>query len=92
MSEDRTVRAPDGTLVTAGMVLAPFTLDQSLSLNAWQVAGFFHPYTCGNDSGHGLLMATVGAGWQCPDCDYTQNYALAWSADWSWRDRQGAPC
>lgn len=79
----RHVRDADG-LVVAGHVLAPFTADQVASLNAYQVAGVCHPFTCGNDSGHHVLVAFFDEGWRCLDCDYTQNWAHAWMADWSW--------
>lgn len=43
----------------------------------WQMNGRFHPLTCGNYSGHGLLLPVVD--WdaeevhlKCPDCDYVQ--------------------
>lgn len=88
----RFVRAPDGTMVAAGMALAPFTLDQACSLNAYQRAGMFHPYTCGADSTHPPLVAVVDAGWVCETCGYTQNYALTWMADWSWQRMGGLPC
>lgn len=83
-------------------VYAPFTDDQVNSLNAYQVAGVMHPFTCGNrsershvwrdgDGDLGLLMATP-AGWTCPQCDYTQDWAHGFMADWSWRSwpRRGA--
>jgi hypothetical protein len=76
-------------------VEAPFTPDQVESLNGYQVSGVMHPFTCGrcrdelgiwedgtiNDR---LLVATE-AGWTCPTCDNTQNWAWPWMADGSWR-------
>jgi hypothetical protein len=69
--------------------LAPWTDEQVVALNAFQTAGRFHPFTCGNDRGDenhrkvakergdrdfGLLVATK-EGWVCPACDYRQNWA-----------------
>jgi hypothetical protein len=33
-----------------------------------------------------LLRATT-AGWECPSpvCEYAQDWAWSWMADWSWR-------
>lgn len=53
----------------------PWTPEFCERLNDYQAAGEFHPYTCGNDSRHALLVATE-AGWHCPDCDYRQYWAL----------------
>jgi len=63
---------------------APFTPDEVQSLNAFQGSGCFHPFTCGNDSGHPDLVATE-SGWSCLACDYRQEWAHAFQADWSWR-------
>lgn len=59
---------------------APFTEQQVKGLNAYQEAGHFHPFTCGNDSRHRDLVATTG-GWVCPDCDYTQKWAHKFMAE-----------
>lgn len=59
---------------------APFTSAQVEAMNAYQEAGMFHPFTCGNDSRHRNLVATE-KGWICPDCDYTQNWAHPFMAD-----------
>lgn len=56
------------------MTKAPFTAEQAEKLNEYQKSGMFHPYTCGNDSRHAVLVATE-KGWHCPDCDYTQDWA-----------------
>lgn len=67
---------------------APWTVEQTAALNAWQTNGRFHPFTCGNDRGDakhrayaeahggdlGQLMATPN-GWFCPACDYRQDWA-----------------
>jgi hypothetical protein len=70
-----------------------FTPDEVESLNAYQVSGAFHPFTCGGDrtdekhlDGEGLLIATEN-GWNCPFCSYTQTSAHPWMKDWSWKTR-----
>lgn len=55
-------------------VTAPWTQEQIDALNERQRDESLHPYTCGNDSMHRLLMATPD-GWVCPDCDYRQRWA-----------------
>ncbi len=55
-------------------IKAPFTADQIRKLNAWQQKPYVHPFTCGNDSRHGVLVAAAD-GWHCPDCDYAQPWA-----------------
>lgn len=44
------------------------------ALNRYQNLGIMHPYTCGNDSNHKVLVAKED-GWHCPDCDYRQTTA-----------------
>lgn len=70
----------------------PFTDDEVESLNGYQKARVFHPFTCGNrgdekhariNSPEDVLVATSD-GWVCPYCDYRQDWAHAWMADWSW--------
>ena len=64
------------------MVQAPFTEDQVCSLNEYQKAGKFHPFTC--ECGKSDLVATQ-EGWICPCvCGYTQSWAHAWMANWAW--------
>ncbi len=73
------------------VVRAPFSSDQVLSLNAFQGHRGWHPFTCPNrgDGKHemttdlGVLVA-LKEGWVCLDCDYAQDWAHAWMADWSW--------
>ena len=57
-------------------IYAPFTREQVDYLNAWQKAGYRHPYTCtcGTD-----LVATT-RGWICKYCNYTQTWAHDFSA------------
>ena len=57
----------------------PFSEEQVRGLNAYQDAGRFHPFTCGNDSRHANLVATTD-GWVCPDCSYTQDWAHGFMA------------
>ena len=81
-----------------GKVLAPLTDDQIASLNAYQESEYVHPYTCGSQSCPGrdligdLPMAADRAGLHCIGgaCGhaYTQTWAHAWTADWSWRQRE----
>jgi hypothetical protein len=66
--------------VTTGAKLpAPWTDRQVEALNKFQEAGQFHPFTCGNDSRHRILVATLD-GWICRDCDYRQSWAHAFMA------------
>lgn len=71
-------------------VKAPFTEEQVKSLNAYQRSGYFHPFTCGNDNcphkrhEHSVLYAKTD-GWHCPNCNYTQNWAHVWMANWEWK-------
>jgi hypothetical protein len=61
-------------------MIEPWAPDVVDALNAAQVAGRVHPFTCGVSSGHGpgYLTATT-EGWVCtePGCDYRQTWALA---------------
>lgn len=66
------------------MICAPFTPDQVKSLNEFQQNGYWHLFTCGNDSLHKDLRATE-QGWVCDDCNYTQNWAHNFMADWTWK-------
>lgn len=68
--------------------LAPWATAEVASLNAFQASGVIHPFTCGSDGEppcNSVLVATP-AGWECPGCDYRQNWAISWMADGSWRD------
>jgi len=68
-------------------VVTPFTADQVVSLNAYQVAGVIHPFTCGANGCHGIRLIAARDGWHCASdtCDYRQDWAHAFMADWSWR-------
>jgi hypothetical protein len=75
---------------------APWNEDQVQSLNKFQEAGCFHPFTCGGvvvikDKGPPYredcrcdLVATT-EGWKCPNCSYTQDWCHEFMADWSWK-------
>lgn len=75
-------------------ITAPFTPEQVEQLNRFQQLEYMHPFTCGTKEKHKAhpalrtpvvepdcnLVATE-AGWVCPCCDYTQNWAHAFMAD-----------
>lgn len=56
-------------------IYAPFTSEQADGLNKFQTCKSCHTFACPNDSQN--LIAIVDAGWMCPECDYTQNWAHA---------------
>ena len=68
-----------------------FTEAQVKSINDFQHAGIFHPFTCdnsecrGKEPNFGTLIATVD-GLTCPTCDYKQNWVHSFMADDSWRN------
>lgn len=55
-------------------IKAPFNADQVKALNRFQQSDRVHPFTCGNGNCRAVLVATA-AGWVCPDCPYTQDWA-----------------
>lgn len=59
-------------------VLAPWTEQEVENLHRYQVAGNFHPFTCGGTRHRYTteLVPTV-QGWECPAprCTYTQQWA-----------------
>ena len=69
-----------------------FTPEEVKSLNEYQQAGYFHPFTCGSGNrtdkhhldGEGLLVATEN-GWVCPYCNYVQNWAHDSMKNFSWK-------
>jgi hypothetical protein len=70
--------------------MSVFTPDEVKSLNEYQQAGAFHPFTCGGDrtdenhlDGEGLLVATED-GWICPYCDYKQGWAHDFMKNGDW--------
>lgn len=82
-------------------VRAPFTAEQVEALNRYQQCKIMHPFTCGHcrdadehyldgewiTPDEHLLVATE-AGWTCPTCDYTQDWAHDFMADGAWIERQ----
>lgn len=58
----------------------PWSTEQVTALNIYQHDGRFHPFTCGNDSRHRVLVATTD-GWICEDCDYRQGWAHSFMAE-----------
>jgi hypothetical protein len=63
---------------------APFTPTEVRNLNEFQNSGIWHAFRCQNDQCRCNLVATE-AGWGCPQCDHTQDWAHAWMADGTWR-------
>lgn len=69
-----------------GLLQPPWTPAQVENLNAYQRAGYFHPFTCGRRDEHrdnpGVLVATAD-GWHCPadGCPYVQGWAHGFMAD-----------
>lgn len=55
-------------------VFAPWTDEQVADLNEWQHLGFVHEFTCGNEHEGDRVLAATNEGWNCPTCDYTQNW------------------
>lgn len=64
---------------------APWTEDQVKSLNAYQMAGYVHPFT----GGKGEILIATTEGWS-----NGQDWAHTFMTDWSWQpkcERCGAP-
>jgi len=54
-----------------------FVVDEQVAaIRRWQANPGVHPLTCGNDSSHGFLRASIESEGQmvllCPDCEYRQ--------------------
>jgi hypothetical protein len=63
-----------------------FTDDQVASLNAYQVAGVMHPFTCGHGD-HSVELVAYPEGWRCPVTGaVVQLWAHSFMADWSWAE------
>jgi hypothetical protein len=80
-----------------GKLTAPFTRDEVWSLNAYQDAQIFHPYTCPNCDilrwGSNMRLVATALGWVCRNtrengCQYVQYWAHDWTADWRWKQDQ----
>jgi hypothetical protein len=64
---------------------APWTDDQVASLNAYQTAGYVHPYTYGDGDEKVDLIATQD-GWVAKlGGPVVQNWALEDMCNWKWR-------
>jgi len=66
---------------------APWTPGEVAKLAEWQNCGWVHPFTCGacrdtlgTDGNERKLVPTV-RGWECPTCDYTQNWCHQFMLD-----------
>lgn len=69
---------PNGTIVTA-----PFTPEQVLRLNAFQISGRYHPYMCRWPHDEQVRLVATLHGLVCPRrCLYTQDWALASTASY----------
>ena len=82
----------DQVLCTHQLEPRVFTDDQVASLNAYQVAGVMHPFTCGHRT-HSTELVAYPEGWRCPlspASGVVQQWARSFMADWSWtlRDRR----
>ena len=73
-ANQRPLPTPELSTPQVDLIEAPFSAEQVNALNAFQLRGDFHSFTCGKHSGHRDLVATE-KGWICEDCDYTQNWA-----------------
>lgn len=61
------------------IIVPPWTDSQVRMLGVYQTLDAFHPYTCGGLDCLASLIPTED-GWTCPDCDYVQMWAHAFSA------------
>lgn len=72
-----------------GLYKPPWTEKQVKSLNDFQDARIYHPFTCSGGQGgngcHQNLVATTD-GWRCPKCGYEQNWADGFMANDGWRE------
>lgn len=66
---------------------APFTPVEVRNLNEYQRSAIWHPFTCRDPNCRRVLVATE-AGWICPGCAATQDWAYVWMTDGTWRDDQ----
>lgn len=70
-------------------IMAPWNKIQIRSLNEFQDSGLMHPFTCAKC---GSQLVAQSDGWVCSsenfpegNCNYTQNWAHDFMADWSWK-------
>lgn len=58
---------------------------QITSFNEFQKCGLMHPFTCGNDHDGVRELIATQTGLKCPSCDYSQDWALQFMLDGSWK-------
>lgn len=66
------------------MLHAPWTPDQVVALNQWQLRGDVHPYTCPGENGPLCSRRDLTAtpdGWICECGRYTQDWAWEHAAE-----------
>lgn len=62
-----------------------FTQDQIDSINAYQVSGIWHPFTCEC----GEVLNACSEGMKCPKCGHLQTWAHEFMSNWSWVPLEG---
>ncbi len=68
-------------------VRAPFTEDQVISINMYQISGEGHPFTCGKC---GAVLKASTHGIDCYECGkWFQTWVHDFMADWSWNNDAG---
>lgn len=66
-------------------VKAPWTDSQVRSLNAYQQAGYVHPFTYDLPDGTKVDLVATPAGWVArPGGPVVQDWAHSFMCDWSW--------
>lgn len=76
-------------MIRTEMIHTPFSVDQCMSLNAYQRSGIGHPFTCpGKHGDEQVLLVALQEGWRCPmrSCPHRQRWAWQWMSDWSWQE------
>lgn len=74
-------------LTEQGQAAPPYTAEEIESFNAYQAAGVWHPFTCGNEDSSDLVAQEDCLA--CPNCDYRQYWGHVWMFDWRWRKMSG---
>jgi len=64
-------------------VIAPFSEEQVVNINAYQHAGIMHPFTCGYAGDQHRVLEADTDGIHCVDCIYTQNWVHDFMANWT---------
>jgi transposase-like protein len=72
---------PDSPTDDAKKTFAPWSTAQVATLNAWQISGLIHPFTCKHTHRRANTLQAGQEGWYCPRCDYTQNWAHDYMVD-----------